>query len=204
MKIESTVHIITPLNRVENFGMLLKSVDNSFHIGNVVWWVVVDGQQHVFYRDITECAFSSKATVNILLSPVAGALAGHAHRNHAMRHIREHFPHNDWIYFLDDDNLMHPGLVPTLQSTSSDVVLVDQIFRRKYLTFLTRIRKADPAKVRMNCVDTAQFAFRLHAADGFHWREDLYSADGLFIEELHARNLIQFINKPLSFYNWLR
>lgn len=75
---------------------------------------------------------------------------------------------------------------------------------RKYLPFLKRIRKAGINDIRVGRVDTAQFAFRLKALKGVKWFEDFNEADGVFIQQLKARNEVKIINKTLAYYNKLQ
>jgi hypothetical protein len=102
-----------------------------------------------------------------------------------------------------------PGLEDMLNRMEDDVVVFDQLVRRKYvgklLPFITRVRRADPNNIRVLKVDTAMFAFRYRALKGIRWREDFNEADGIFIEELKIANGgVHVVNKTLSYYNWLR
>jgi hypothetical protein len=79
-----------------------------------------------------------------------------------------------------------PGLEDMLNRMEDDVVVFDQLVRRKYvgklLPFITRVRRADPNNIRVLKVDTAMFAFRYRALKGIRWREDFNEADGILLK----------------------
>jgi hypothetical protein len=70
---------------------------------------------------------------------------------------------------------------------------------------VTRL-KADPDKVTVGNIDTAQYMFRASIVEGLRFDETRYDADGVFIEELYQRHKDKFlfVNQPLCYYNYLR
>jgi hypothetical protein len=196
------LHVITPMSRIHNYRQLRHAMLPLLHAHQMIWWVIVDGS--IGYDPYLHGAFNEH--IRFVSSPHVRALAGHAHRNFALDHLKKiHTSGTDWIWFLDDDNTIHEDLPRILdESYSDDVVIFDQLIRRKFVGFLKRVRKADINKVRICSIDMAQCAFRLQALKNIRFREDIYEADGLFIEELKAQNQVRVISKTLCYYNWIR
>lgn len=145
------------------------------------------------------------------ISKVSG-IAGHVHRNSLLMLIdwrsRYEGPSvlDEWIMSLDDDNIMHPDLIPWLAANIGVLnnysgIIFDQAFKNG----VTRL-KADPDKITVGNIDTAQYMFRGSIVKGLRFDESRYDADGVFIEELYARNKDKFliVNQPLCYYNYLR
>jgi hypothetical protein len=195
--------VITALYRLRNLERLEENMKPLLEKGEFIWLIVAD---RILQGLIETGKFGNKIVV---LSPHKNALGGHAHRNHALHtYLKGKVDGDWWIYFMDDDNKLHAGLEDTLNRMEDDVVVFDQLVRRKYvgklLPFITRVRRADPNNIRVLKVDTAMFAFRYRALKGIRWREDFNEADGIFIEELKIANGgVHVVNKTLSYYNWL-
>jgi hypothetical protein len=196
--------VITALYRLKNLPKLEANMKPFLNSGEFIWLIVVDRSLQGYIQTGT---FSN---IIVELSPYRNALGGHAHRNHALHTIlKDKTPGDWWIYFLDDDNKLHAGLEEVLNRMEDDVVVFDQLVRRKYvgklLPFITRVRRADPNNIRVLKVDTAMFAFRYRALKGIRWLEHISEADGFFIEELkEANGGVQVVNKILCYYNWLQ
>jgi len=122
------------------------------------------------------------------------SIYGNGHRNLGLELTRP----DSWVYFLDDDNIVHPGLAGALAQVPDEVngVLTGQVFPDGRV----RVR---PDVIRGG-VDTAQFAFRRSAIGETRWAEGWYDADGKFFRELAARVPVRVIPGNLSYYNFLR
>mgnify|MGYP001598714625 CR=1 FL=1 len=188
------LNIITPVSRPGN----LRAIKNSIGWHNLpVRWIVV-GEQGLSWIITPGCY---PDTITLLGAKTAPA--GHAHRNVTIDFIGNT---SDWIMSLDDDNILHPDLIPWLEANKEllenyEVVIFDQV--NKYGALRLQAR---PDMVAPNCIDTAQYMWRGRAAEGIRFREDLYNADGYFIEEVYQRNKDKtlFVNQPLCYYNYLR
>lgn len=134
-----------------------------------------------------------------------GAIAGHAHRNIVLDRLNDH---NEWVMSLDDDNIIHPGLWEWLKPWArcrcnelADGVIWDQVSGCGSHRLI-----ADPNKIHVHNVDTAQYMLKRSLIGDTRFQEDKYEADGLFIQDIYERNKDSFIivNQPLCYYNYLR
>jgi len=184
------INIVTPLSRPENLPAIAKSLTSSHPIR---WWIVVD---HNSPPKSPEIKLPPNVEVEIHISPYT-AIAGHGHRNWVLQQLGKDC--NEWFYSVDDDNILHPGFLDQLAMIQTPGITVEQIHKDGSPRLKANL-------VILNHIDTAQFAFRVNIRKNMWFKPDRYDADGLFISELYAQNPGNFtiINKPLSYYNYLR
>lgn len=187
-------HIITPTTRPENLFEISKSLKSEYPI---VWHVVRDFS---IRKNTTVIDWELPANVMLrqFMSPYT-AVAGHGHRNFVIDYVLDQFSEDDFIYSVDDDNILHPDFLPQLYSITTPAMTCEQIHKNGKERLKANI-------VILNHIDTAQVAFKASLLKGLRYDVTRYDADGAFIEELYSRDPSQFtiVNKPLSYYNYLR
>lgn len=119
------------------------------------------------------------------------SISGNNYRNIGVKHAS-----GDWIYFLDDDNIVHPNFNDLLEymDKEKDVVFFSQIFANQKL-------RLTPVSIDVGGVDTAMFLVKTSVMQNHKWQEDAYTADGILAKELSAYNC-QYIHTPYCFYNY--
>jgi hypothetical protein len=180
------INIITPCSRPEN----LKAIQQSINIPRTCykWWIVFDALPN----EIDPTLIPENATP--IYHKNKKSIAGHAQRNFALDHIPND---NDYVYFLDDDTLMHPDLYPTVaQLLSNDFIHFDQ----QNPDGTKRIG----GKVEINHIDTGSAIVKRQLIENTRFRTDAYNADGIFWKaiSLKAQRPL-YIPKILSTYNQL-
>ena len=102
----------------------------------------------------------------------------------------------DWIYFLDDDNIIHPNFNDLLEfmDKDKDVIFFSQIFANQQIRLM-------PVTIDVGGVDTAMFLVKKSIMDNHKWQEDAYTADGILAKELSEYNC-QYMYTPYCFYNY--
>lgn len=189
------LNIVTPTTRTENLAKIADSIISNKTPIQIRWWIIIDvtvlSRMYMSSTDID---------IKVIHSPHT-ALAGHAHRNDVLDQISDP---EEWFYSIDDDNVMHHDFLTTLYDAhmnGKSGLIVAQELRDRTL----RLPVA-PELVKLNHIDTAQFAFKVGLLDTHRFFEDRYDADGVFIEELYKQHSdkFQLVNKPLSYYNFLR
>jgi len=120
--------------------------------------------------------------------------AGHPQRNYGMDMVDDGF-----IYFLDDDNIIHPNFWS----------IVDQLNSKYFYTFdqqRTATTILHGNDVRLCRIDTAMFIVHKKHVKHIKWITDRYDADGFFISHIHSYNYGAhiYVNKIGCYYNFIR
>ena len=118
-------------------------------------------------------------------------VAGHSYRNIGIPKAT-----GEWIYFLDDDNILHPNFSDLLEymDRDKDVIFFSQIFANQKIRLM-------PVTIDVGGVDTAMFLVKKSVMDNHKWEEGAYTADGILAKELSNYNC-QYIYTPYCFYNY--
>ena len=188
------ITIITPSIRPEN----LIKVKESINFDYVNEWIIVyDGSKisenpNIFLNE-------SNSKIKEYIHSGEG-ISGNPQRNFALDNISNE---NTYLYFLDDDNIIHQDLY----------TLLDRIEDNKIYTF-DQIRPPDvfPYKeylpgnnIELFNIDTAMFLIDYNLCKNVKWDIHKYNADGIYIVEcyeLNKENWI-YINKVIAHYNYL-
>lgn len=122
-----------------------------------------------------------------------GGISGNPQRNYSLQLVQDGF-----IYFLDDDNIVHPTfwrIWPSLDSTY--FYTFDQ--QRPNNTIL------HGNAIAVNKIDTAMFIVHKKHVGTIRWRNDRYDADGYFITDIFIQNpgAHRYLNVVASYYNYL-
>lgn len=114
-------------------------------------------------------------------------------------------PADDWIVFVDDDNLLHPNLPAALaecvSETRADAVMMGMHYRPgEYFS-------ATPANLVPCSCDGGQLAARIGFARAVPWSAGP-TGDGIYLQSLYAHNPDRwvFLDRPLTYHNaqrWL-
>lgn len=206
------LYIVTPLSRVENYHILFENMKPQLD-KYPIFWVIVEDQiltkgnsNHIRFINCYQQGVMS------IYSNTKKALAGHAHRNYFIDYFYKKIitekTNSDWVYFLDDDTLLHPDfldtIIPLLESNEDKAAIIfDQENKDGSMRLFANINQ-----VKVCHIDMGQYVVNLSKLPSdLRFKEDDYCADGIFIEELFNRvGTEQFlvINKTLSTYNKLR
>jgi hypothetical protein len=183
------VTFITPSIRPENLLRLLQGI--NFDYVNE-WRIAYDGKKikenpHVFKEENNP---------KIIEEMVIGeGVNGNPQRNHILSTIK----HKDtFIYFLDDDNEVHPDIYRILR-------IIDEGYMYTFNQYLfddpRKVRKGDKFKLRY--IDSSQILIDYRLCNYIGWVCDVYEADGAYICDNYRinKNKWVFIDNILSYTN---
>lgn len=182
------INIITPCSRPENLSVISKSIN----IPKVAyrWIVVIDGRPE-------DCSATFPKNAEIYFHKKEGSISGNAQRNYALNLIdKQEKPRGlrSYVYFLDDDTLLHPDLYSAIQYIDNDFIHFNQqtIDGKHRVGGIVKVNQVDSGNVLVS---------RLLIGDS-RWINRIYNADGVFLEEVfkRARNPL-YLNQTLSIYN---
>lgn len=179
--------IITPCSRPQNLTRIWPTIPAGCQ-----WLIVLDGD------DSNEVPAALKSAPGVELH----CLKGGGRWGNAQRNLGLSLAQRDYVYFLDDDNVVHPGLLPLLAeyAASKHIVVVNQYLADGQL----RLKAASP--VQVGRIDPAQVLVPRCYATQYRWRPTLYVADGLYFSDLYRAFPQQFLflDVAAAYYNYLR
>jgi hypothetical protein len=176
--------IITPSYRIKN----LQKIKESMNFEYIHEWIIVyDGTKiengFTFFADtpkIKEYVFKGSG------------LSGNPQRNFALDHVTEP---NTLLYFLDDDNIVHPDLFRFMNT-----IIVQKIM----YTFNQKNRLLGN-KIIPGFIDTACILIDYSLCKDIRWDLEKITADGIYITDCYNRNKESYcyVNNNLCYYNKL-
>lgn len=154
------LYIITPCSRPDNLGRVLASL----RMDAVTQWIIVHDSDELTPR----LCFDAENKVVEVAVRVPGSVSGNGQRNAGLDLVPAHA--QGFVYFLDDDNEVHPGLWDALRLDCTDTT-----------KFYTWDQQRGPHTVLPgNNIPTAMVAH-------LRWPRDKYEADGHFIAAIAGR-----------------
>ena len=188
VKVEnSKVFIVTPSRRPFNLEFIAGTVPKECE------WVVV------FDKTVKNEHTVENATV--IHSQDTG-FWGNPNRNIGLDYIKNKLnpSDNDWVYILDDDNVIHPDWWNNIQShlnTDASIITWGQVWANNE----PRTAPTDTPKIAT--IDTSQYMVRWDVAKNLRF-EPTYEADGIYAEEASKLGLVKKLDQYLGYYNFLR
>jgi hypothetical protein len=174
------ITIITPCSRPENIKKIKESI-NFEYIHNLI--IVYDG------KCVNKIHGFSEPQIKEYIFTDESSIKGTSQRNHGLS-----FVNNGYIYFLDDDNFIHPNFYILLHFIEPGKVYTFNQ-ERKY-----KILQGNNIKVCK--MDTAMFLIDNSLAKHILWKNN-HIHDGEYISYIHSLYPDKFIwiNEILCFYN---
>lgn len=198
------INIVTRCTRLNNLSEIEESVFNSPESINIIWHLIFDTgtlieiPTYIFdrYKD-KNVKFHFERVGNRSLSVV----------NSVIESIEDH---NDWVYFLDDDNIIHKNFYQRIveeinKYPEKNGFIFSQDIDYKDFT-KEKIRIASPHSVKLKHIDLAQYFLKRCMFANNHWfKPRSWGSDGIFIEDLFREkpSEFSFIKDTLCHYNYL-
>lgn len=174
------LYIVTPCSRPENLKRIRQYIPPW-----ATWVVMMD--EKTDYKEPTGASVTHYSQNS--------GFWGHPLRNEFLDLYQDQFTENDWVYYLDDDNIIHPKFYEqwdSLNSLDSSIVTWGQEGRLRPTT--------DP---KVGNIDTACFMFRPYHLPSLRFQMT-YEADGLFAQAAALRGTLICVDAYMCYYNALR
>ena len=188
------ITIITPCSRPRN----IFKIYNTLNFGYIYQWIIVYDTKKVnivkpLFRNINN-------KISEYFHSDVNSRWGNSQRNYGLDKIKNK---NSYIYFLDDDNIIHPDFYVFLDKIS----LNDEKIFTWNQDNNGRISKGD--RLYVGGLDTAIFLIHYKYCKGNQWNSNINStdaADALFFLDCYKNNEDKhnYINKTLCYYNKVR
>ena len=183
--------IITPCCRPNNLKIIIKSLDFDF----IDEWIIVYDQNKIpknlnLFKSHIHC---NKIKEFIYKTDNDGW--GNSQRNYGIETIQNK---DAYVYFLDDDNIIHPNLYTFLNTISDD--------DKKIYTFNqdNHGKISTGNRLYVGGLDTA--IFLMHYNYLKRWHLNRHEADALFFLDCYNDNKenYEYVDKVLCYYNYLQ
>ena len=193
-----SIQLITVCIRVNNLKKIAKSIlsANANNYFEILWSIRFDLKKDQVPEKVLNELRTFPININIEYKshPINKTTGG----NHGKRELIRSAARKTWVYQLDDDNLLHPKLLPTLykmmrKHPDSPLFVFWQAPRYQPKTL---------AEIKLGFCDTAMHVFRSDLAKGVYFPLN-FAADGIFLEGLvrKAGDSAILIPKNLCYYN---
>lgn len=175
--------IITPSYRLDNLVEIKKSI-NFEYIDE--WIIVYDGSKIIDNPKLFENQENNKIKEYVYLGE---GKSGNPQRNYALTKITNP---DTLLYYLDDDNIIHPNLYKLLK-------IIDN---NKVYTF-NQFNRLKGNTIYVGGIDTAMIIISYKLCKNEQWISDKYDADGYYIKECYDKNknLHIYVDNDLCYYN---
>lgn len=188
------VTLITPSIRPQN---LLK-IKESIRFEYVDEWIIVyDGKKitenpNLFIND------EHRDKIKEYLYTGNG-MSGNPQRNYALDNITNT---NTYLYYLDDDNIIHPDLYGLLDEIKDNKIYTFDQIRPTNIFPYKSLLTGDNIEVYK--IDSAMFLVDYQLCKNIRWVPDKYWADGIYIVDCYTQNKSKwvYVNKVLSYCNY--
>jgi len=208
--------VITPCSRLQNLAL----VCDSLRFDYILKWIVVHDTTRAFVRPAIELLSNPK----IVQISQSGGISGNPQRNRALDEISHSFVEpGTFVYFLDDDNVIHPqlwnildhaqpGRIYSFDALSGEGMVPEEEFLKFWRQIPCTCPSTDQtvrlrgSSLTINSIDTAQVLIDFDLIGNIRWQVDRYDADGVFIEEVQRNHPYkhQYISEVACYYNFLR
>jgi predicted O-methyltransferase YrrM len=177
---QNKITIITPSYRTKN----LLEIEKTIQFDYVDEWIIVYDETKV--PENPQLFSNPKIKEYVFTGP---GKSGNPQRNFALTRVSN--PHT-MIYYLDDDNIIHPHFYSLLKIMEND----------KIYTF-DQVNRIKGNRIEPNHIDTAMFIVPYPLFSDVSWIPHHYGADGFYIKECYQRNknIHIYVNNDLCYYN---
>ena len=185
------VTLITPSIRPENLLKIMDSI--RFEYINK-WIIVYDGSKIV---ENPKLFINNKIEEHIYKGD---GISGNPQRNYALDLLKD-TDTDTYLYYLDDDNIIHPELYNLLDNIEDDKMYTfDQQRPDNIFPFKTLLKGND---ITLFNIDTAMMLIDYNLCKDIRWVADKYNADGLYITECYTKNKDKwiYVDKLMAYYN---
>jgi hypothetical protein len=179
--------LITPCCRQH----LLSDVEKSIQFDKINKWIIVYDTTNTTYEKIytqNEKVIETEAT--------GGGGWGNAQKNKGLSLVED-----GYVFFLDDDNIMHPNFWKMYESIDDKYFYTFNAMRSVKQNVIMYGNKVVP-----NFIDAAMYLVHKKHFRDIRLREEKFSADGWFIFDVYNENpgLHKYINDVCCHYNYLQ
>ena len=166
--------LITPSTRFKNLKVIFKSINWNY----ISRWIVVYDKKIIHKNPFF---FKKNKKITELTNFNSTSIKGASQRNLALRYLTKKKIKNSYLYFLDDDNIIHPNFYKICKKIKNE-----KIYTFNQQVKIRSIRKGN--KIKLGFIDTAMFLVCFDLAKKIKWKMKTYETDFFFIKTCLKKN----------------
>ena len=181
----SKITIITPCCRLVNIAGIRENI-NFDYVDE--WIIVYDGSKICKNPEFFKNQENGKIKEYVYTCNNGGR-SGNPQRNYALDKITNP---DTLLYYLDDDNIIHPNLYRLLNVIDND----------KFYSF-NQYKRLKGNDIRISHIDTAMVIIPYKLCKNQRWVLDKYESDGIYIQDFYDnnKNTHVYVDNDLCYYN---
>jgi hypothetical protein len=186
----NNITIITPCSRIQNLPMLFESIKfDKINKWIIIYDTTVNSYCPSFIHNEQIIEVDCKSSLN--------GIVGNTQRNYGLSLVEN----DNYIFFLDDDNIIHPDFWKIIEELETDTIHTFNQYR---------LDKHKPVllgnRIEEDYIDTAMFIINKNMIGDIKWQEDYYCADSKFIIDIYSTGKYKhkYFNNYYCYYNYLR
>jgi hypothetical protein len=192
------LNIVTAVSRPHNVKLISDNIKSVITKCEVRWYLIADNLKVDRFIAPKECYYYDF---------IPGDISGAPQKNKALDLID-----SGWVYFLDDDNLMHEQYEDCFLEKIKTKRLICKNGTRQQGTIQGVVfnQLLADGSLRLgvdrkngSAVDCGQFTVEREIIGDQRFNLDFYASDGVFFQEIYNRHKekIIFVDEPFTYYN---
>ncbi len=175
---KKNLYLITPCSRIKNLYKIKKTI-NFEQINK--WIIVYDSNNINKKRKL----FSNNENIIEFFFKDKSSVSGNSQRNFALKYLNQKKDKNFYIYFLDDDNILHKNFYKIIKNLNKRKLIYTFDQLRKQKIFINNkfqyIKILKGNTVKTGYIDIAMFLPNFSLINKIRWKKNKYTADGDYI-----------------------
>jgi hypothetical protein len=195
------LNIVTAVSRPYNIKVITENIRSVITKCEVRWYLIVDNLKVDKFVAPKDCYYYDS---------IPGDISGAPQKNKALDLID-----SGWVYFLDDDNLMHEQYEECFleKIKTKRLIYKNGIQQQGLIQGVVFNQLLADGSLRLgvdrkngSAVDCGQFTVEREIIGDQRFNLDFYASDGVFFQEIYNRHKekIIFVDEPFTYYNGIR
>ncbi len=184
---KKNLYLITPCSRINNLSKIKKSIDFK----KIKKWIIVYDVNAIKKQ---KKLFTKSKSINEFFLKDETSVSGNAQRNFALDYLNKKKDKNFYIYFLDDDNILHKNfykIIEKLNNYNSKMIYTFDQLRKQKIFINNSFQYVKILKgniIKTGYIDIAMFLPNFSLINKIRWLKRKYTADGDYIVKCMKRN----------------
>lgn len=183
---KKNLYLITPCSRINNLYKIKKTIDFE----KIKKWIIVYDASVIKRK---KKLFIKCKNIEELFHKDELSVSGNSQRNFALNYLNKKKDKNFFLYFLDDDNILHKNfykIIKKLDNKKKLIYTFDQL--RKQKIFINNkfqyVKILKGNTIKTGYIDIAMFLPNFSLINNIRWVKKKYTADGDYIVKCMKNN----------------